>query len=421
MTLERLQELVEKALSPQHGVPAELVGLVEPQYQASYYKLMYLLAQEMKPDLAVELGVHRAMGSAAFAQGNPDGRVVGFDTEPHPQGYEVEKVTPNFTMRIVSSSPPPGDLRGIGLLFLDTSVGMKQAEWSQWLPLLAEDAVVLMDDLNSEDGRLIPWFDALPYDTYRDDRLHPIVGFGIVLLSAATLTEHVEVEATGEKRDVHYERPQPKIPRQGPNKLNVGDLERLTNWALAEEPLGIPFLDGRYQEQISIIGHTNPYYRLFYYLAQEFQPRRCVELGVWQATTSAHVAAACPECDCIGVDIWREDENAYYRSIEVQEQYANFRIIRGWTEDPEIIKQVPVPIDLLYIDGWHDYEHSNQDWENYGSGMKSGGVVVCDDLYDHNESFQGMRKFWKEMQSRGRHYLSMQLHPGIPFGIVILD
>lgn len=68
-------------------------------------------------------------------------------------------------------------------------------------------------------------------------------------------------------------------------------IERLKE--LVAEGLNLPtvgndFLDRRYADQVGNIGHVNPYYRMFYLIAREYQPTLSVELGSWQATASAH-------------------------------------------------------------------------------------------------------------------------------------
>ncbi len=47
------------------------------------------------------------------------------------------------------------------------------------------------------------------------------------------------------------------------NNFTLSDIRQLATESLNEVPTGNPWLDARYDEQVAIIGHTNPYYRLF--------------------------------------------------------------------------------------------------------------------------------------------------------------
>lgn len=181
MKIDTLYQLINKSLNADKEVDSILSTLVEEEFKFPYYKLLYYLSKESDVTTCVELGVHRAVGSAMMAYGNPKCTVHGFDHEPHPQAFDVFRKLNNIQLYQISSCPPPDNFPNIDILYLDTTIGMKKEEYKLWNPLVKEGGVILMDDLNSCDGELISWFYGLPGVPIKDDNLHPIVGFGILL------------------------------------------------------------------------------------------------------------------------------------------------------------------------------------------------------------------------------------------------
>ncbi len=68
------------------------------------------------------------------------------------------------------------------------------------------------------------------------------------------------------------------------------------------------------------------------------------------------------------------------------------------------IKSITSEIDFLFIDGNHSYEAVKQDFFNYGSLVKSGGLIV---LHDIVHKGYGVHKFWKELCREG--YITQEL------------
>ncbi len=201
------------------------------------------------------------------------------------------------------------------------------------------------------------------------------------------------------------------------NNFSLAQISRLIEQSLLEQPTGNKFLDARYTEQISIIGHTNPYYRLFYLIAQALQPELVVELGSWQATSAAHFAIGCPTSRVITVDIHREDKAAQQRCIEADNHIPNLTYINKWTWDalPDI-QALNMPISILFIDAWHDYEYAMKEWELYSKLLSSPALVICDDITTAY-NFEGMLRFWDELPG-DKFLFSNGLHGNIPMGFL---
>lgn len=182
-----------------------------------------------------------------------------------------------------------------------------------------------------------------------------------------------------------------------------------------EIPTGDEFLDGRYEEQVRIVGHTQPYYRLFWHLARTLRPKLSVELGSWQATAAAHLAAGNPQGNVITIDVHKDDPAAKVRTEEAAEHYANLEYVNGWTWD--VVGRVPRGIDLLFVDSWHDYQYAIQDWRDYSALLSPAALVICDDILPGDPSLgYGMRRFWAEISEGRESVLDAAPHPGIPMG-----
>lgn len=200
------------------------------------------------------------------------------------------------------------------------------------------------------------------------------------------------------------------------NNFTLAQIQRLIEQSLKEEPTGNQFLDSRYEEQVGIIGHTNPYYRLFYLIAKELQPSFVVELGSWQGTAAAHFAIGHPESKVVTIDIHREDKAAQQRCYEAANHIPNFTYINGWSWDVvDQVKAFNQPIDILYIDAWHDAKYTTQEWDLYSPLLSDTALVIGDDI-TAAYNFEGMREWWDALP--GDSILDPRLHPGIPMGFL---
>lgn len=201
--------------------------------------------------------------------------------------------------------------------------------------------------------------------------------------------------------------------------FELSDIQRLIDQCLKEEPTGDDFIDKRYQEQVGIIGHTNPYYKLFFLIAQELRPKLVVELGSWQGTGAAHFAAGDMNCNVITVDIHKDDKEAQRRTIEAAVHYDNLTYVNQWTWDAVSAVKERVsffgPIDVLFIDAWHRYDYAMREWELYSPLLNSPALVICDDITEAF-NFEKMLSFWDELP--GEKFLNDQIHYPIPMGFL---
>lgn len=203
--------------------------------------------------------------------------------------------------------------------------------------------------------------------------------------------------------------------------FKLSDIQTLIEEALTEPDTGDAWLDARYDEQVGIIGHTNPYYRLFYLIAKTLKPDFVVELGSWRAIAASHFAVGNFDSEVITIDIHREDKVAQQHCIEAMQHYPNLTYLNGWTWDDntvQVVRTADKPISILYVDAWHDYQYVKKEWDLYSPLLADVALVICDDITaDFN--FEGMIDFWNELPYE--KFLDNRVHPGIPMGFLRFD
>jgi len=217
-------------------------------------------------------------------------------------------------------------------------------------------------------------------------------------------------------------------------RFTLKRIEALIEEALKEEPTGDVWLDKRYDEQFNLIGHSNPYYRLFYLLSQELKPKTIVELGGWQGTAAAHFAVAYPAAKVITIDHHSDpgDELNKMKMLEVVNRYPNVHYVQGWTS-PGFAEEYPEKgagcafedvkkilgddkIDILFIDSWHEGRYLQRDWDYYSPLLSNPALVICDDVMD-TELFINMVSAVNTLP--GEKLFDARLHPpSIPMGFI---
>ena len=67
----------------------------------------------------------------------------------------------------------------------------------------------------------------------------------------------------------------------------------------------------------------------------------------------------------------------------------NIKLCKNYSNDPILLKHFKdtnTKVDILFIDGAHDYNGVINDWKNYNGFVNSGGYIVFDDYNDHKYS-----------------------------------
>lgn len=145
-----------------------------------YYHFLFRAAKLLKPEISVELGVNKGLGSGHLALANPMGIVVGVDIDDHPQLPENVKRFPNFQF-VHGDTVERADyvvhnvlgIKGIDFLFIDTihDVTRPKLEYNTYAPHFSKVCVVFCDDIAIPAMR--GFWEWLPGEKYRCDWLHP--------------------------------------------------------------------------------------------------------------------------------------------------------------------------------------------------------------------------------------------------------
>jgi len=205
--------------------------------------------------------------------------------------------------------------------------------------------------------------------------------------------------------------------------LTLPKIKKLIDQSVLLEETGDSYLDLEYKWYTDLVGHTNPYYHLFYLIAKKFKPQFSVELGSYRALASAHLAVGNPGGEVVTIDIHKDNgqEVDKAKTIETANRYPNLEYINGWTWDDwvvEKIKSYGKTIDFLYIDAWHRQDYCTKEWDLYSPLLSETSLVVCDDVYNSAGLFEGMEEWFDSLP--GKKFLTGTPHTGVPMGFIIL-
>jgi len=67
----------------------------------------------------------------------------------------------------------------------------------------------------------------------------------------------------------------------------------------------------------------------------------------------------------------------------------NIKLCKNYSNDPILLKHFKdtnTKVDILFIDGAHDYNGVINDWKNYNGFVNSGGYIIFDDYNDYKYS-----------------------------------
>ena len=155
--------------------------------------------------------------------------------------------------------------------------------------------------------------------------------------------------------------------------------------------------------------------RFAYDLIRFIQPSRLVELGTYWGTSFFAFCQAIKDfslpTQCIAVDSWEGDTHTQKYGQEV---FDNFMMISKnsfskldivplkmlFTEAMEHVENDSV--DILHIDGCHDYDAVAEDYNAWLAKLKKNGIVLFHDVAD--TCSYGSVKFWKDISRKEEHF-----------------
>lgn len=178
-----VKEIEKAATYKPDGSASRGIAKIWGDYYSPYYRFFWKIAELLPKDtIQVELGVHNGRGLCSLAMGGK--QVYGID---HTLIPELENNISHFSNIVfiqADSTPVPVQFdRPISLLHIDTEHSYSQAkvEFESYQPYLADNAIVIFDDLHAQEDAVLRYFYELPYQKMQVDAMHPVCGWGVLL------------------------------------------------------------------------------------------------------------------------------------------------------------------------------------------------------------------------------------------------
>jgi cephalosporin hydroxylase len=173
-----------------------------------------------------------------------------------------------------------------------------------------------------------------------------------------------------------------------------------------------------------------PYLRFLGAVMQTYKPKVALELGVYMATATRHMAVGSPESMVIGVDI-----DFHPDAFDNVKDHPNIFLVEGESTDVATRSKVAdaLPwnglskhrIGLVFVDSTHDGVTPTKEFMLYRPMFEDECLVVCDDLLGPKHLEEKMMEFWEWLpgEKRMMHFLHPRLNdsydtPG--FGVSIV-
>lgn len=126
--------------------------------------------------------------------------------------------------------------------------------------------------------------------------------------------------------------------------------------------------------------------QLLYCFARMLKPKVCVEIGSQRGYSAAWTAQALEDNQhghlwCIDPFIGCGEGKESVFQATINNMGLRYRIIleEGYSQDPEVLENIPKEIDFLLIDGAHSKEACVLDTKNYVPRLTSGGIAFFHD------------------------------------------
>ena len=151
------------------------------------------------------------------------------------------------------------------------------------------------------------------------------------------------------------------------------------------------------------------------YVVARTKPRLLVELG------THYGASYCAFCEsvrvnqldtrCFAIDTWEGDEHAGFYGNEVyetlhtyhEERFGQFSTLKRSTFQDSLPYFADNSIDLLHIDGYHTYEETRNNFDNWLPKMSNRGLVLLHDTNVRRNTF-GVWQVWQELTDEYPHH-----------------
>lgn len=162
------------------------------------------------------------------------------------------------------------------------------------------------------------------------------------------------------------------------------------------------------------------------WLMDALRPQSVAELGTHMGYSCFVFAEAAKRLGLSttvsALDSWQGDDHAGFYGEEVLTEVRQIaeadypdsvRLVRGYFTDSRPLFE-DRSIDLLHVDGRHAYEDALQDYSEWASAVRDGGVILFHDIAERNHGF-GVWRLWEEIAEPGR---SFTFHHGHGLGVL---
>lgn len=164
-----------------------------------------------------------------------------------------------------------------------------------------------------------------------------------------------------------------------------------------------------------------------YQLVADMKPRVIVELGVMYGHSFFSFAQSVKDHNIgsvlYGIDTFEGDRFTGTYTQEVRDVVDNvieevfpeldIRIIQGTFQ--EVAGKVKHKIDLLHIDGSHDYESVRKDWDTYSPKLRKDAVVL---FHDTQVTDFGVNRLFTELKAEYPQYQFQERIESYGLGII---
>lgn len=156
-------------------------------------------------------------------------------------------------------------------------------------------------------------------------------------------------------------------------------------------------------------------------ITDQLAPRTAVEIGTFRGGGAWALAQLPSVVKVVTIDPDPQPETRF----ALADAATPIHLIVGKSGDSAVHEHTRIslgdqPIDLLVIDGGHDYETARADWDTWIMRVGVGGLVVVHDTqgYPGRPDIE-VPRLWAEIRP-GRRTLELVSHPGGPFGTGII-
>lgn len=136
----------------------------------------------------------------------------------------------------------------------------------------------------------------------------------------------------------------------------------------------------------------NEYIMSLYNIPVQINARTIVELGAGQSTYALTAAANKTEGQFYSIDLFKSARDRLWEGRHglMLDDEPRYHFVEG--DDMKIVKTWDKPIDFLFIDTSHLYEHTKNELEAWTPHVLIGGVIMMHDTNHESGDGMGCRK-----------------------------